>query len=150
MASKTVTRSIIRVVRCTLSLPSFSNSLLRNYVLTSTYKSHFLRKSRITRHSSQNRIFYYFAKTSLLLTKLRKNILAFKRVTLKQKLWKVGKIDFMPVFRTKHSSTQLREKGARVRNIPWYWNKVLNFYNRQAWRGHICDVGENEGQLKLL
>ena len=31
-------------------------------------KSHFLRKSRIARHSSKNRIFYYFAKTSLLVT----------------------------------------------------------------------------------
>ena len=31
-------------------------------------KSRFLRKSRITRHSSKNRIFYYFAKTSLLVT----------------------------------------------------------------------------------
>ena len=86
MTSKTVTRSIIRVVRCTLSLRSFSNSLLRNYVLTLTYKSPFLRKSRITRPSSQNRIFYYFAKTSLLLTKLRKSILGFKRFILKQKL----------------------------------------------------------------
>ena len=117
------------------------NSLLRNYVLSLPYKNHFLRKSRITRHSSQNRFFNYFAKTSLLLTKLRKNILGFKRFILKSKLWKVGKIDFMPVFRTKHGSTQLREKGALVRNIPWYWNKVLNFYNRQVLRGHVCDVG---------
>ena len=31
-------------------------------------KTHFLRKSRIARHSSKNRIFYYFAKTSLLVT----------------------------------------------------------------------------------
>ena len=31
-------------------------------------KSHFLRKSRIARHSSKYRIFYYFAKTSLLVT----------------------------------------------------------------------------------
>ena len=31
-------------------------------------KSHFLRKSRIARHSSKNRSFYYFAKTSLLVT----------------------------------------------------------------------------------
>ena len=31
-------------------------------------KSHYLRKSRITRHSSKNRIFFYFAKTSLLVT----------------------------------------------------------------------------------
>ena len=31
-------------------------------------KSHFVRKSSIARHSSKNRIFYYFAKTSLLVT----------------------------------------------------------------------------------
>ena len=31
-------------------------------------KSHFLRKSRIARHSSKNRSFYHFAKTSLLVT----------------------------------------------------------------------------------
>ena len=31
-------------------------------------KSHYLRKSRIARHSSKNRIFFYFAKTSLLVT----------------------------------------------------------------------------------
>ena len=62
------------------------NSLLRNYVLSLPYKNHFLRKSRITRHSSQNRFFNYFAKTSLLLTKLRKNILGFKRFILKSKL----------------------------------------------------------------
>jgi len=36
----------------------------------------------------------------------------------KAEVMKGWKIDFMPVFRTKHSSTQLREKGARVRNIP--------------------------------
>ena len=33
-----------------------------------TVESHFLRKSRIARHSSKNRIFFYFAKTSLLVT----------------------------------------------------------------------------------
>ena len=32
------------------------------------YKSHFLRKSRIARHLSKNRIFYSFAKTSRLVT----------------------------------------------------------------------------------
>ena len=32
------------------------------------FKSHYLRKSRIARHSSKNRIFFYFAKTSLLVT----------------------------------------------------------------------------------
>ena len=37
---------------------------LKNPVL----KSHYLRKSRIARHSSKNRIFFYFAKTSLLVT----------------------------------------------------------------------------------
>ena len=35
---------------------------------TGTFKSHFLRKSRIARHSSKNRIFYSLAKTSLLVT----------------------------------------------------------------------------------
>ena len=34
-------------------------------------KSHFLRKSRIARHSSKNRIFFYFAKTSLLVTQFK-------------------------------------------------------------------------------
>ena len=32
------------------------------------FKSHYLRKSRIARHSSKTRIFFYFAKTSLLVT----------------------------------------------------------------------------------
>ena len=44
----------------------FSSS--RAKALIKDFKSHFLRKSRIARHSSKNRIFYYFAKTSLLVT----------------------------------------------------------------------------------
>ena len=55
---------------------------------------------------------------------LRKNGFGFKRFILKEKLEKVWKINFMPIFRTKHSNMQrqLREKSERVRNIPWYWN----------------------------
>ena len=54
---------------------------------------------------------------------LRKNGFGFKRFILKEKLEKVWKIDFKPIFHTKHRSIkwQLREKSERVRNIHWYW-----------------------------
>ena len=72
----------------------------------------------------------------------------FKRFILKEKLEKVWKIDFTPIFRTKHGSMprQLRENSELVRNIQPIIisfllfkfvkenlkKNVLNFYNRQV------------------
>ena len=67
---------------------------------------------------------------------LRKNSFGFKRFILKEKLKKVWKIDFIPVFRTKHGRMQwqLREKGERVRNIPWHWNFTELLFCSYSWK----------------
>ena len=47
---------------------SFDSASGEFYIELLFFKSHFLRKSRIARHSSKNRIFYSLEKTSLLVT----------------------------------------------------------------------------------